>query len=214
MPPLHGHVVDQKPRLEVVHAVDDHVDAVAELLDVGGIDVGHDPLDLDLGVDPRGVSGRRRWPWAAGRPRPARRRASAAGGCWSRRNRGPRSAPVPRRRGPACWPTCSPGPRSRRPARRPCPRRVCPAPPGRIADLPEVAVEVVRGGRTRWAIRYPLPHGGSCSSITYTAAARSKRSDEKTNSPRALRPAGCLREGCASDDASLFAISRGGRAGV
>ena len=44
-PELHRRVVDEKPRLEIVGPVEDHVDAVAKPLDVRRIDVGHDRLD-------------------------------------------------------------------------------------------------------------------------------------------------------------------------
>jgi hypothetical protein len=52
-------IVDQKPCLEIVRAVDDHVHAIAELLDVRVIDVGHDRLDRDQGVCLAQLFGRR-----------------------------------------------------------------------------------------------------------------------------------------------------------
>ena len=47
---MDGRVVEQKPRLEIVRAVDEHVHARAQPLDVSRVDVGDDRLDGDLGI--------------------------------------------------------------------------------------------------------------------------------------------------------------------
>ena len=44
-------VVDQEADLEIVGAVDDAVDSLAERLDVGVIDIHDDRFDLDGGID-------------------------------------------------------------------------------------------------------------------------------------------------------------------
>ena len=48
---LRRRVVQKKARFEIVGAVDDEVDAVAQARDVVGPDIGDDRFDLDLGID-------------------------------------------------------------------------------------------------------------------------------------------------------------------
>ncbi len=50
-PALQGDVVEQHAGFEIVGAVEDHVDALGQIHDVGVIDVGDQRLDRDLRVD-------------------------------------------------------------------------------------------------------------------------------------------------------------------
>ena len=50
---LDGRVVEQEPRLEIVGAIDQAIDAVQQPLDVRVIDIGDDRFDFDLGIDLR-----------------------------------------------------------------------------------------------------------------------------------------------------------------
>ena len=125
-------------------------------------------LDLDLGIDRAEFLRRRRRPWAVARRRPARRRAPAAGDCWSRRSRGRRSAPGRRPPAPACWPATLPN--------APQPQTNAPTPPERSVR-PRPTADSASAGRS-----------GSSRESLGVALFALFRTRQRTRAPRAPHP--------------------------